>query len=151
MRQAECSWLWATMKPCSRTDSSHVASLNTTPVLTFPPLPLEIHMAPFAVIDLLVAGLQLCFSRAHIDQQVQIPVQKLHGEVIGLQLPAGLLLFGTLRAAVAEQQEAAGLRGAEVERYGACLLCVPPGQCQVGRWRVEGDRLQGFHILAAEY
>lgn len=119
--------------------------------LTFPPFPLEIHVAPFPVIDLLVAGLQLCFPRAHINQEVQVPVQQLHGEVISLQLPTGLLLFGTLRTAVAEQQEAAGLCGAEVKRYGARLLCVPPGQCQVGRRRVEGDRLQGFHILAAEY
>lgn len=31
-------------------------------LLTFPPFPLEIHMTPFSVIDLFVAGLQLCFS-----------------------------------------------------------------------------------------
>uniref|UniRef100_A0A3Q3L3Y3 Uncharacterized protein n=1 Tax=Labrus bergylta TaxID=56723 RepID=A0A3Q3L3Y3_9LABR len=84
-------------------------------------------MAPFPIIDLLVAGLQLCFPRAHINQQVQIPVQQLHGKVISLQLPAGLLLLGSLRAPVAEQQEAAGLCGAEVERDGSRLLGVPLG------------------------
>lgn len=120
-------------------------------LLTFPPFPLEIHMAPLPVIDLLVAGLQLCFSRAHINQQVQIPVQQLHGKVISLQLPAGLLLFGTLRAAVAKQQEAAGLRRAEVEGDRSCLLRVPLGQGDVGLGGLKGDRVQGCHVLAAEH
>ncbi|TNN54111.1 hypothetical protein EYF80_035670 [Liparis tanakae] len=57
-------------------------------------------------------------EKAHIDQQVQIALQQLHGEVIGLQLPTGLLLFGTLRTSVAEQQEAAGLRGSEMKDSG---------------------------------
>lgn len=119
--------------------------------LTFPPFPLEIHVAPFPVIDLLVAGLQLCFSRAHINQQVQVPVQQLHGEVISLQLPTGLLLFGALRTAVAEQQEAAGLRGAEVEGDGPRLLGVPLGQGDVGLGGLKGDGVQGCHVLAAEH
>lgn len=119
--------------------------------LTFPPFPLEIHMAPFPVIDLLVAGLQLCFSGAHVNQQVQIPVQQLHGEVISLQLPAGLLLFGALRAAVAEQKESAGLRGTEVEGDGARLLGVPLGQRDVGLGGIEGDGVQGCHVLAAKH
>uniref|UniRef100_A0A4W6D9L7 Uncharacterized protein n=1 Tax=Lates calcarifer TaxID=8187 RepID=A0A4W6D9L7_LATCA len=96
-------------------------------------------MAPFTIIDLLVAGLQLCFSRAHIDQQVQIPIQQLHGKVISLELPTGLLLFGTLRAAVAEQQEAAGLCSAEVKGNRACLLGVPLGQGDVGLGGLEGN------------
>uniref|UniRef100_A0A3B4ZBS7 Secreted protein n=1 Tax=Seriola lalandi dorsalis TaxID=1841481 RepID=A0A3B4ZBS7_SERLL len=108
-------------------------------------------MAPFTIIDLLVAGLQLCFSRAHIDQQVQIPVQQLHGKVISLQLPAGLLLFGTLRAAVAEQQEAAGLRGAEVKGDRARLLGVPLGQGDVRLGGLESNGVQGRHVLAAEH
>uniref|UniRef100_A0A8D3AVJ7 Uncharacterized protein n=1 Tax=Scophthalmus maximus TaxID=52904 RepID=A0A8D3AVJ7_SCOMX len=96
-------------------------------------------MAPFTIIDLLVAGLQLRFSRAHIDQQVHIPIEQLHGKVISLQLPTGLLLFGTLRTAVAKKQEAAGLRSAEVKRDGARLLGVPLGQGDEGLWGLEGD------------
>lgn len=119
--------------------------------LTFPSFPLEIHMAPFPVVDLLVAGLQLCFSRAHINQQVQIPIQQLHGKVISLQLPTGLLLFGALRAAVAEQQESAGLRSAEVEGDRARLLGVPLWQGDVGLGGLEGDGVQGRHVLAAEH
>uniref|UniRef100_A0A3P8TE19 Uncharacterized protein n=1 Tax=Amphiprion percula TaxID=161767 RepID=A0A3P8TE19_AMPPE len=84
-------------------------------------------MAPFPIIDLLVAGFELCFPGAHIDQQVQIPVQKLHGKVISLELPTGLLLFRTLRAAVAKQQKAAGLCSAEVKGDRSCLLGVPLG------------------------
>uniref|UniRef100_A0A8C5HDC7 Uncharacterized protein n=1 Tax=Gouania willdenowi TaxID=441366 RepID=A0A8C5HDC7_GOUWI len=53
-------------------------------------------------------------------------------------------------AAVAEQQQAVGLRGAEVKRHGPRLLGVPPGQRQVGRRRLEGDGFQGLHVLAAE-
>lgn len=108
-------------------------------------------MAPIPIIDLLVAGLQLCFPRAHVNQQVQIPVQQLHCEVISLQLSAGLLLFGALRSAMAEQQESAGLRGAEVKRDGARLLCVPLGQRDVGLGGLEGDRIQRCHILATEH
>lgn len=108
-------------------------------------------MAPIPVIDLLVAGLQLCFPGAHVNQQVQIPVQQLHGEVISLQLPTGLLLFGALRSAVAEQQESAGLRGAEVKGDGARLLCVPLGQRDVGLRGLEGDGIQRCHILATEH
>lgn len=119
--------------------------------LTFPPLSLEIHVAPFTIIDLLVAGLQLSFSRAHVDQQVQIPVQQLHGEVIGLQLPTRPLLFGALWAAVAEQQEPAGLGGAEVKGDGPCLLGVPLGQGDVGLWGLEGNRVQCRHVLTAEH
>lgn len=105
-------------------------------------------MAPLAIIQSLVTGFRLDAAGAHIHDQIQISVQELDGEEVGPGLPVGLR---ALQAAMAEEQQATGLRGAEVERYGARLLCVPPGQSQVGRRRVEGDRLQGFHILAAEY
>uniref|UniRef100_A0A3Q2TU96 ZP domain-containing protein n=1 Tax=Fundulus heteroclitus TaxID=8078 RepID=A0A3Q2TU96_FUNHE len=58
-------------------------------------------MAPFSVIHLLVTGLELCFSR------------QFHGKVICLQFSPRLLLFRPLRASVAEQQQSAGLCGAE--------------------------------------
>uniref|UniRef100_A0A8C4EB25 Uncharacterized protein n=1 Tax=Dicentrarchus labrax TaxID=13489 RepID=A0A8C4EB25_DICLA len=105
-------------------------------------------MAPLAIIQSVVTGFHLDAPGAHIHDKVEKPIQQLYGEEVGPGLPVGLR---NLQAAMAEQQQAAGLCGAEVKRYGARLLCVPPRQCQVGRRRVEGDRLQGFHILAAEY
>uniref|UniRef100_A0A3Q3IL84 Uncharacterized protein n=1 Tax=Monopterus albus TaxID=43700 RepID=A0A3Q3IL84_MONAL len=94
-------------------------------------------MTPFTIIDLLV--------------QVQITVQQLHSKVISFQLPSGFLLFGTLRAAMAEQQEAAGLCGAEVKGDRACLLGVPLRQGYEGLRGLKGDRVQGCHVLAAEH
>uniref|UniRef100_A0A3Q4BT50 Uncharacterized protein n=1 Tax=Mola mola TaxID=94237 RepID=A0A3Q4BT50_MOLML len=105
-------------------------------------------MAPLANIQSLVTGFHLNAPGAHIHDQVQKSIQQLYGEEVGSGLSVGLR---PLQAAVAEQQQAAGLRGAEVVRYGARPLCVPLGQRQESRRRVEGDRLQGFHILAAEY
>lgn len=105
-------------------------------------------MAPLAIIQSLVTGFHLDAPRAHIHDQVQNSIQQLNGKEVG---PGLSVRLRTLQAAMAEQQQATGLRGAEVKRYGARLLCVPPRQCQERRWRVEGDRLQGFHILTAEY
>lgn len=127
----------------------YVSFLNKS--LTFSTLPLEIHMAPVPVIDLFVTGLELRFTGPHIDQQVQIPIQEFHGKVIGLQLPPGPLLLWPLGAAVAEQEEPAGLGRAEVEGDGAGFLGVPLGQRDVGLGCVEGDGVQGCHILAAEH
>uniref|UniRef100_A0A3B3BCZ1 Uncharacterized protein n=1 Tax=Oryzias melastigma TaxID=30732 RepID=A0A3B3BCZ1_ORYME len=92
-------------------------------------------MAPFPVIDLLVAGFQLRFPRAHIDQQ----------------LPAGFLLLRALRPTVAEQQKAAGLHGAEVKGDGACLFGVPLWQGDVGLWGFKGHGVQSGHILTTEH
>lgn len=116
--------------------------------LTVSSFPLEVHMTPFAIIKPLVTCFHFNAARAHVHNQVEETIQQFYGEEISSGLPVGLC---TLQAAMAEQQQAAGLSGAEVERYCACLLCVPPGQSQVGRRRVEGDRLQGFHTLTAEY
>lgn len=108
-------------------------------------------MAPFPIVDLLVAGFKFGFPRAHVNEQIQIPIQKLHCKVICFQLPARLLLLGGLWAAMAEQQEATGLRCAEVEGDGACLLSVPLGQGDEGLRGLEGDWVQGRNILAAEH
>lgn len=110
--------------------------------------PLEVHVAPLAVVQPLVTGLHLDAAGAHVHDQVEESVQQLDGEEVG---PLLLVRRRPLQAAVAEEQQAAGLRGAKVKGYGACLLCVPSGQRQVGRRCVEGDRLQGLHALAAEY
>uniref|UniRef100_A0A3B1J483 Uncharacterized protein n=1 Tax=Astyanax mexicanus TaxID=7994 RepID=A0A3B1J483_ASTMX len=82
-------------------------------------------VAPFPIIDLLVAGLELDATGAHVHQQEEESVQQLHGEVISLQLAPVPLLLGALRLPVAEEQQAAGLRGAKVEGDGAGLLGVP--------------------------
>ena len=116
--------------------------------LTIAPFPLEIHMAPLAIIQSLVAGFHLDAPGAHIHDQIEKSIQQLDSEEVSPGLPVRLR---PLQAAMAEQQQAVGLGGAEVKRYGARLLRVPPGQCQVGRRCVEGDWLQSFHVLAAEY
>uniref|UniRef100_A0A674PDP7 Uncharacterized protein n=1 Tax=Takifugu rubripes TaxID=31033 RepID=A0A674PDP7_TAKRU len=87
-------------------------------------------VAPLAVVQPRVPGLHLDAPGAHVHDQIQEPVHQLHGEEVG-----PLLLVGRrpLLAAVAEQQQAAGLRGAEVKGDGARLLRVPPGQRQEGR------------------
>lgn len=105
-------------------------------------------MAPLATVEPVVAGFDLDAARTHIHNQVEKSIQQLYGEEVGTGLLVGLR---TLQVTMTEQQQAAGFCGAKVKRYGPRLLCVPPGQCQEGRWHVEGDRLQGFHILTAEY
>lgn len=120
-------------------------------LLTSPPFSLEVHVAPLAVVHLLVAGLEFDAPGAHVHQQVEKAVQQLHGEVVGLHLAARPLLFAALRFAVAEQQQAAGLGGAEVEGDGAGLLGVPARQGDVGLGRLEGHGVEGRHVLAAEH
>lgn len=115
--------------------------------LTTAPCPLEVHVAPLAIIEPSITSSHLDATRAHIHDQVKKSIQQLYGKEVGPGLPVGLC---SLQAAMTEQQQATGFCGAEVKRYGTCLLCVPPGQCQVGRRCVEGDRLQGLHTLTAE-
>uniref|UniRef100_A0A667YSJ9 Uncharacterized protein n=1 Tax=Myripristis murdjan TaxID=586833 RepID=A0A667YSJ9_9TELE len=89
-------------------------------------------MAPLPIIKPLVAGFHLKAAGSHVHDQVEKAVQQLHGKVVCPGLPVGLC---ALQTAMAEQQQAAGLCGAEVKGYGACPLGVPPGQSQVGRRR----------------
>uniref|UniRef100_A0A8C9SG15 Uncharacterized protein n=1 Tax=Scleropages formosus TaxID=113540 RepID=A0A8C9SG15_SCLFO len=119
--------------------------------LTLAALPLEVDVTPLAIVDLLVAGLHLDAAGAHVHEQVEEAIEQLDGEVVGLELAVGTLLLGALQAAVAEEQQAAGLRGAEVEGDGACLLGVPPGEGDVGLGGLEGDRVKGCDVLAAEH
>uniref|UniRef100_A0A3Q3EH77 Uncharacterized protein n=1 Tax=Labrus bergylta TaxID=56723 RepID=A0A3Q3EH77_9LABR len=124
------------------------AFTNTNSLLTVTPFPLEVHVAPFTIIQPLVTGFQLDAARPHIHDQVKKSIQQLYGKEV---CPGLLVRWRSLKTAVAEQKKPAGLCGAEVKRYGTRLLCVPPGQCQVGRRLVEGNRFLGFHILAAEF
>ncbi len=130
---------------------ANAAQVFTCTDLTSPSFPLEVHVAPLSVVHLLVAGLELDAAGAHVHQQVEKAVQQLHGEVVGLHLTAGPLLFAALGLAVAEQQQAAGLGGAEVEGDGAGLLGVPARQRDVGLGRLESHGVQGRHVLAAEH
>uniref|UniRef100_A0A8C7VED9 Uncharacterized protein n=1 Tax=Oncorhynchus mykiss TaxID=8022 RepID=A0A8C7VED9_ONCMY len=81
-------------------------------------------MAPLPVVHLLITGLQLDTPRPHVHE--------------------------TLGAPVAEQQQAAGFCGAEVEGDGACFLGVPLGQGDEGLGGLKGDGVQGGHVLTAE-
>uniref|UniRef100_A0A3Q2Z997 Uncharacterized protein n=1 Tax=Hippocampus comes TaxID=109280 RepID=A0A3Q2Z997_HIPCM len=92
-------------------------------------------MAPLAIIKPLAAGFHFDAAGAHVHDQVEETIQQLDGKKVG---PGFALRRRPQQAAVAEQQQTTGLRGAKVQRYGACLFCVPPGQCQVGRRRVKG-------------
>uniref|UniRef100_A0A665URK5 Uncharacterized protein n=1 Tax=Echeneis naucrates TaxID=173247 RepID=A0A665URK5_ECHNA len=92
-------------------------------------------MEPLAIIQPCVTGFRLDAARAHIHDKVEKSIQQLDGEEVSPGLPVGLR---SLQTAMTVQQQATGLCGAEVKRYGTCLLCVPLGQCQVGRWCVEG-------------
>uniref|UniRef100_A0A8C6PHQ5 Uncharacterized protein n=1 Tax=Nothobranchius furzeri TaxID=105023 RepID=A0A8C6PHQ5_NOTFU len=92
-------------------------------------------VAPLAIVQPLVAGFNLDAAGAHVHDQVDKPVQQLHGKEVSAGLPVGQR---TLQVAMAEEQHAVGLCGAEVKRNGACLLGVPPGQRQVGRRHVKG-------------
>lgn len=108
-------------------------------------------MVPLAVIDLLIDCPGFGGSRAHIQQQVQVTVQHLDGKEVHLETLGILGVFGLLLGlAVAEEQEAVGLRGAEVEGDGARLLCVPLVEDDERLGRLERDGVQSGHVLALE-
>ena len=105
-------------------------------------------MVPFAVIDFLVDRLGLCGSRAHVQQQVQMAVQHLDGKEVHLESLGVLgILPLLLGLAMAEEEKAVGLCGAEVKGDGARLLGVPLVEDDIGLWRLEGDGVQSGHVL----
>uniref|UniRef100_A0A3B1IWX2 Uncharacterized protein n=1 Tax=Astyanax mexicanus TaxID=7994 RepID=A0A3B1IWX2_ASTMX len=103
-------------------------------------------MAPLAIVHLLGAGLHFDAAGAHVHQQIQETLQQLHGE----EVHPGPALSGSLHSSVAENQQAVGLCGAEVEGDGSGLFAVPAGKSDVGSWSVEADGVQSRHVLAAE-
>lgn len=119
--------------------------------LTPPALPLKVDMAPFSIIDFLVAGFEFDAAGAHVHQQVQKSIQQLHGKIICLHLTSRSLFFGALRFPVTEQQQSAGLRGAEIKGYGAGFLRVPARQSDVRLGRFKRHRVESRYILAAEH
>lgn len=62
---------------------------NTSSLLgsraTWSSVPLEVHMVPLSVVDLLVDGPGLGGAWAHVQQQVQVAVQHLDGKEVHLQ------------------------------------------------------------------
>lgn len=104
-------------------------------ILTFPALSLEIHMAPFSVIDLFGPDFHLDAPGAHVHEQVEEAFKQLHGEEVNLRSE----VFGTLWPAVAEQQEAIGFSGSEVEGHRTGFLGIPARKGYVSGRRVETD------------
>lgn len=107
-------------------------------------------MVPGAVVDLCLRGLDLNCSRAHVQQQVQPPVQQLHGKEVHLVVLLALGVPAVLGLAVGEEDQPVGLGGAEVEGDGAHALGVPFGQGQVGFRRLEVDGVQRGDIFTLE-
>ncbi len=90
-------------------------------------------MAPFSVIDLFGPDFHLDAPGAHVHEQVEEAFKKLHGEVVNLRS----VIFGTLRPAVAEQQETVGFCGSEVEGHRTSFLGVPARKGHVSSRGVE--------------
>uniref|UniRef100_A0A3B3RC42 Uncharacterized protein n=1 Tax=Paramormyrops kingsleyae TaxID=1676925 RepID=A0A3B3RC42_9TELE len=86
-------------------------------------------VVPLPIVDLLVDGLGLGGARAH----------HLHGEEVHLKGLGVLVVLGLLGFAVAEQQQAVGFCGTEVEGDGACLLGVPLVQRDEGLRKITVD------------
>lgn len=108
-------------------------------------------MVPLAVIDFLIDCPGLRGSRAHVQQQVQMAIQHLNGKEVHLESLGTLGILGLLLGlAMAEEEEAVGLCGAEVEGDGARLLGVPLVEDDKRLWRLEGDGVQSGHVLALE-
>uniref|UniRef100_A0A4W4FJ78 Uncharacterized protein n=1 Tax=Electrophorus electricus TaxID=8005 RepID=A0A4W4FJ78_ELEEL len=108
-------------------------------------------VVPLAVVDLLVDRPRLGGARAHVQQQIQVSVQHLDGEEVHLQCEGALGLLGLLLGPpVAEEQQAIGLRGAEVEGDGARLLGVPLVQGNEGLRGLKRDGVKSGHVLTLE-
>lgn len=110
-------------------------------------------MIPLSVIDLLVHGESFGGARAHVQQQVEMAVQHLDGKEVNLERDGALvllLLLLLLGLAVAEEEQAIRLSGAEVERDGAGLLCRPLVERDKGLGGLEGDGVQRGHALTLE-
>uniref|UniRef100_A0A673IN88 Uncharacterized protein n=1 Tax=Sinocyclocheilus rhinocerous TaxID=307959 RepID=A0A673IN88_9TELE len=92
-------------------------------------------VAPFSVIDLFVPDFHLDAPGAHVHEQVEETFKQLHDEEVHLRS----VIFGTLWPPVAEQQEAVGFGGSEVEGHGTGFLCVPVRKGYISSRRVETD------------
>uniref|UniRef100_A0A3Q1K7D1 Uncharacterized protein n=1 Tax=Anabas testudineus TaxID=64144 RepID=A0A3Q1K7D1_ANATE len=105
-------------------------------------------VVPIAIINLLINGLGLCGSRAHIQQQVEMSIQHLNSKEIHLESLGTLgVLRLLLRLAVAEEKKAIGLCGAEVKGDGAGLLGIPFVEDDIRLGRFKCNWVQSGHIL----
>uniref|UniRef100_A0A670ZBZ7 Uncharacterized protein n=1 Tax=Pseudonaja textilis TaxID=8673 RepID=A0A670ZBZ7_PSETE len=95
-------------------------------------------VAPLPVVHFLGAGPHFDAPRAHVQQQVKVAVQKLHGEIICLVHALRSALLRRLQSAVAEEEKPIGFGGPEIKGDGAGLLGVPLGQGNVRLGRLEG-------------
>ena len=107
-------------------------------------------MVPLPIVDFPVDRPGLGGAGAHVQQQVEVPVQHLNGKEVHLEDLRALGVLHLLGLAVAKEEQAVGLGGAEVEGDGAGLFGVPLAEGDVGLRRLEGDGVQGGDILALE-
>lgn len=97
-------------------------------------------MVPLPIIDFLIDRPGLCCSRAHVQQQEQMAIQHLDGKEVHLERLGTLgVLWLLLGLAVAEEEKAVGLSGAEVEGDGTCFLRVPLVEDDIRLWCLKCD------------
>uniref|UniRef100_A0A3Q3IHZ4 Uncharacterized protein n=1 Tax=Monopterus albus TaxID=43700 RepID=A0A3Q3IHZ4_MONAL len=89
-------------------------------------------VVPGAVSDLSLCSLDLDGARAHIQEQVQPPIQQLHCKEIHLVVLLALCVPSVLGLAVGKEYQPVGLGCAEVKGDGAHTFGVPLWQGKVG-------------------
>ncbi len=78
-------------------------------------------------------------------------IEHFNGKEVHLESLGALgILRLLLGLAMAEEEKAVGLCGAEVEGDGACFLSVPLVEDDKRLWRLECDGVQSGHVLALE-
>ncbi|KAJ0004498.1 hypothetical protein NQD34_010712, partial [Periophthalmus magnuspinnatus] len=96
----------------------------------------------------LFTGFHFDAARAHVHHHVEEAIQQLQGKEVctgRIWLPLKMVY-----TAVSEEEEPAGLAGAEVQGDGSSPLGVPLGQRQVRVGSVKGDWFKGLNTLTAE-
>lgn len=107
-------------------------------------------MVPGAIVDLCLRGFDLDGTRAHVQQQVQPPVQQLHRKEVHLVVLLAFCVPPVLWLPVGEEDQPVGFGGAEVEGDGAHALGVPLWKGQVGFGRLKVDGVQGGNVFTLE-
>lgn len=107
-------------------------------------------MVPAAIVDPSLCGLDLDGPRAHVQQQVKLSVQQLHGKEVHLSVLGAPGFLPVLWFTVGEEDQPVGFGGAEVEGDGAHPFGVPLGQGQVRIRRLKVDGVQRRNIFTLE-
>uniref|UniRef100_A0A8C6NZV5 Uncharacterized protein n=1 Tax=Nothobranchius furzeri TaxID=105023 RepID=A0A8C6NZV5_NOTFU len=106
-------------------------------------------VVPRSIVHFGLGGFHLYGPRAHVQQQVQTPIQKFNSRsVTDLRVfLAASSIFTLLRFSMSEQDESVGLGCTEIKRYGPHPLGVPLGETDVGLRSLKGNRVQCCHVL----